>query len=349
MLAKLKKILQWNTSNSSEIRSNQTSLILAAFISILEDVLFWNKLWFSLSFILLINLIFFVCVYRQITLLEFLMALCIAVLGTDAFERWLKHKHRTTCLKRLINHKGDKLNATVVRINQYMYKKWIDYLCLRETNHTKAFLLTQTNLMIVFVIGKYVNGYVLIYLLLMLICVFYKTILPLLKMLKNMAQNLDADCELEDLIPDVSEVDIKLLNIEAEQAPLADEKQSFDYWQPEDIPLAECSDSSDTSSSLVTNFSVEKMQTLEKDVDGTDTSEDEYIPLVKQQERRELQSTLTVLEPASTWSSSAYSAFRHITGAVSNMLQTESSTKRQRLSSVDSSDGFEMIDKNDLS
>lgn len=54
-----------------------------------------------------------------------------------------------------------------------------------------------------------------------------------------------------------------------------------DYWKPNDVPLAEYSDSSDNSSSLVTNFSIEKMNTLEKDVDSTDTSEDEYIPLGK--------------------------------------------------------------------
>lgn len=54
-----------------------------------------------------------------------------------------------------------------------------------------------------------------------------------------------------------------------------------DYWKPDDVPLAECSDSSDNSSSLVTNFSMEKMQSLGKDVDSSDTSEDEYIPLGK--------------------------------------------------------------------
>lgn len=39
------------------------------------------------------------------------------------------------------------------------------------------------------------------------------------------------------------------------------------------------SDSSDHSSSLVTNMSLEKMQAFEKEVEITDSSEDEYIPL----------------------------------------------------------------------
>lgn len=47
------------------------------------------------------------------------------------------------------------------------------------------------------------------------------------------------------------------------------------------MPLAECSDSSDNSSSLVTNLSMEKMHNLEKDVESSDNSDDEYIPLGK--------------------------------------------------------------------
>lgn len=52
-----------------------------------------------------------------------------------------------------------------------------------------------------------------------------------------------------------------------------------DYWKPDDIPLEEASDSSDNSSSLVTNMSIEKMQSLDKNVETSDSSEDEYIPL----------------------------------------------------------------------
>lgn len=74
-----------------------------------------------------------------------------------------------------------------------------------------------------------------------------------------------------------------------------------------------------------------------------------FIVLDQQKEQVKVKSTLEVVEPASTWSRSAYNAFWNITGAVSNMIQTESAaTKRNRLSSIDSSDGFEMIDQHDL-
>lgn len=53
-----------------------------------------------------------------------------------------------------------------------------------------------------------------------------------------------------------------------------------DYWQPEDVPIEEASDSSDNSSSIITNFSIEKVQSLQKD-ETSDSSEDEYIPFGK--------------------------------------------------------------------
>lgn len=74
-----------------------------------------------------------------------------------------------------------------------------------------------------------------------------------------------------------------------------------------------------------------------------------FVILDQQKQPVKIKSTLEVAEPASTWSSSAYNAFWNITGAVANMIQTETTeTKRSRLSSIDSSDGFEMIDQNDL-
>jgi len=125
-----------------------------------------------------------------------------------------------------------------------------------------------------------------------------------------------------------------------------DERQSLDYWKPDDIPIDEASDSSDTSS-LVTNFSMEKVKSLQKDdVETSDSSEDEYIPLEKQKES--LISTLEVAEPESSWSSSAYNALWNIKDAVSNIMHSETDNKRKRVPSADSSDGFEMIDKNDL-
>lgn len=51
-----------------------------------------------------------------------------------------------------------------------------------------------------------------------------------------------------------------------------------DYWKPDDIPIEDASDSSE-SSSLVTNFSMEKVKSLHRDVETSDSSEDEYIPV----------------------------------------------------------------------
>lgn len=46
------------------------------------------------------------------------------------------------------------------------------------------------------------------------------------------------------------------------------------------MPIEEVSDdSSEHSTSLVTNLSMEKMHTLNKDVETSDSSEDEYIPI----------------------------------------------------------------------
>lgn len=68
-----------------------------------------------------------------------------------------------------------------------------------------------------------------------------------------------------------------------------------------------------------------------------------------EQQKEQLQSTLEVVQP-STWGSSAYNAIFNITGAVANMMSNapEDKTKRRRVPSIDSSDGFEIIDKNDL-
>lgn len=69
----------------------------------------------------------------------------------------------------------------------------------------------------------------------------------------------------------------------------------------------------------------------------------------EQQKKEQLQSTLEVVQPSDTWSSTAYNALWNLTGAVTNMMYSKTEeNKRKRMSSVDSSDGFEMIDKNDL-
>lgn len=67
------------------------------------------------------------------------------------------------------------------------------------------------------------------------------------------------------------------------------------------------------------------------------------------QQKEQLKTTLELVESSSSWSSSAYNTFWNFTGAVANMMQKEpEDSKRKRLLSADSSDGFEMIDKNDL-
>lgn len=69
---------------------------------------------------------------------------------------------------------------------------------------------------------------------------------------------------------------------------------------------------------------------------------------ITEQEPEQYQSSLQV-QPTSTWSNSAFNMFSNIRGAVVNMVYTpQEETRRQRVSSVDSSDGFEMIDKNEL-
>lgn len=64
--------------------------------------------------------------------------------------------------------------------------------------------------------------------------------------------------------------------------------------------------------------------------------------------KEEYRSTAVVV-PANTWSNAAYNALQNIGGAVVNMIYTsQDDRRRKRVSSIDSSDGFEMIDKNDV-
>lgn len=67
------------------------------------------------------------------------------------------------------------------------------------------------------------------------------------------------------------------------------------------------------------------------------------------QQKEQLQSTLEVIQPSATWGTSAYNALWNFTGAVANMVYTKTDDhKRKRVSSVDSSDGFEIVEKQDL-
>ncbi|KPI91460.1 hypothetical protein RR46_14964 [Papilio xuthus] len=184
----------------------------------------------------------------------------------------------------------------------------------------------------------------------MFICFSKKLLPPIVRLVRKIQLNTESDLELEleGLIPEASDANMDLLSIEQDQNQIIDEKQN--YWKPEDLAIEEASDSSETSSSIVTNLSMEKMQTFEKDIETSDSSEDEYMPRIKQPEplREEYRST-AVVEPANTWSNAAYNVFQNLGGAVVNMIYTsQDERRRNRVSSIDSSDGFEMIDKNDV-
>lgn len=85
-----------------------------------------------------LNLLFRICVQRQISLLQFVICFSITILILDAFEAWLKHKHRTTFLKRISNIESIRLNSTVAKFKQWINRRWVDFVFIRETNHTKV-------------------------------------------------------------------------------------------------------------------------------------------------------------------------------------------------------------------
>ncbi|XP_028178099.1 uncharacterized protein LOC135071860 isoform X1 [Ostrinia nubilalis] len=350
MIAFFKKTFKWSSPKKEDNKKIQTShYIIAVFTGILEEILFWKKLWLSLSCILFLNVIFFVFRHKEFNLLSLSIYLYISYLLIDGFEAWLKYKHRTTCLKRLADQDGSQLKAMAAQLKTWFYKKWLEFMYLRDTNPTKAFLLINIILGIIFLTGQYLRGYVIMYLLSMTLTLFYKMLPPIVTVIKKIQQNAESDVEFEGLMPEVSEVDINLLTIEPESNQIYDERQSLDYWKPDDVPLEEASDSSENSSSLVTNLSIEKMKTLDKNVETSDSSEDEYMPR-DQQQKEQLLSTLEEIRSTPAWSASAYNALWNITGVVTNLMytKTDETTKRKRVSSVDSSDGFEMVDKQDL-
>ncbi|XP_068629336.1 uncharacterized protein [Battus philenor] len=348
MFATIKRKLKWNTIKSTENNKNQNSFLFAAFIGLLEDVLFWKKMWLSLMFIVFINLFFFLCVHQQVNFLQLFSKFLIVILSIDAIETWLKYKHRTTFLKNIANHDITNFKSTTETFNSWINKRWFEYVYLRERNHTKAFLLLQFFFGLTFFIGKNTSGYTMTYIMAMFICISYKITPPFLRFMRKIKQNAESDLELEGLIPEESDANMDLLSIEQEQNQVIDEKQSLDFWKPEDLPIEEVSDSSENSNSLVTNLSIDKMQTFEKEIETSDSSEDEYIPQIKSPLKEEYQSSV-IIEPSNTWTNAAYNVLQNFGGAVVNMIYTsQENTKRERVSSVDSSDGFEMIDKNDI-
>lgn len=286
-------------------------------------------------------------IYYEVKLCGFMLSILMIILCMDAFETWLKYKHRTSCLKRMASNDGVRLRSVFFQLNEWIDKQTTDFLFLRDSNHTKAFLLANIILGFIFIVGKYISGYVITYIFCMFLCVSFKIVTPIMKMCRYIQQDLESEYEYEGLMPEMSDIDIKLMSVELDPVSI-DEKHNFDYWKPEDIPLEEASDSSENSSSLVTNFSMEKIQTLEKDVETSDSSEDEYIPL-DQPKLQHLQSTLQVVDAGNSWGSSAYNAIWNLTGVVTNMMKAQAEVgKRKRVSSMDSSEGFEMIDENEL-
>ncbi|XP_045785179.1 uncharacterized protein LOC123880866 isoform X2 [Maniola jurtina] len=347
MFSSIKSYFIWKSPKSIEIKQNTSSLLLMISLSILEDVFLWKKMWLSLLFFVCFNIIFMMCWYRQLNLLQLVIGFSIIIVCIDVFETWLKYKHRNTCLKRLASHDNEKIKAATSKINNWIWRQWIGFAYLRNNNHTKAFLLLQIIMSLIFFIGRYTSGYTLLYMSFTILFFSHKLIPPLIKGYKRVQQNAESEFELEGLIPDASDENLDLLTIEPDQQPLSDDRQSLDYWKPEEMALEDVSDSSsDNSSSLARNLSMEKMQTLTKDVEVTDSSEDEYIP--EEQQPEHYQSSLEV-QPSGTWSNAAFSVLSNIRGAVVNMVYTpQDEKKRKRMSSVDSSDGFEMIDKNEL-
>ncbi|CAK1581946.1 unnamed protein product [Parnassius mnemosyne] len=348
MFALLKRKLKLSNTICAERNKNQSSLFFHIFVGVVEDILFWKKIWLSVMFIVLLNLFVLIYAHQEMNLLQFILKFYIVVLGIDAFECWLKYKHRTTCLKKLASQDITRLKTATAQLSKWIYSRWLDYVYLREQNHTKAFLLLQIIFGLTFFICKHISGYTIIYILGMVLSISYKLTPPMRELVKKIKQNAESDFELEGLIPEVSDANMDLLSIEQEQSQIIDEKQNLDYWKPEDLPIEEASDSSENSSLLVTNLSMEKMQTFEQDIETSDSSEDEYIPQVADQPKERFQSTL-VVHPENTWTNAAYNVFQNFGGAVANIMYTSQEDKRRkRISSIDSSDGFEIIDKNDI-
>ncbi|XP_023947335.2 uncharacterized protein LOC112052466 isoform X2 [Bicyclus anynana] len=307
MFGSIRSIFKWKSPTSTEIK-NSSSFLFIISLCLLEDVLLWKKMWMSLLFFVCFNIVFMVCLYRQLNLIQFAIGFSIVIICFDALESWLKYKHRTTCLKRLASHDNQKIKTALTEINNWINRQCKGFIFLRNNNHTKAFLLLQIMLSLIFFIGRYTSGYTILYLLFTVIFFLHKLIPPIIKVYKKVQQNAD-------------------------------------YWKPEDLPLEDASDSSDNSSSLARNLSIEKMQSLTKDVEVTDSSEDEYIP--EEQQPEQYQSSLEV-QPSGTWSN-AFGVLSNLKGAVVNMVYNQhDDKKRRRIPSVDSSDGFEMVDKNEL-
>lgn len=91
---------------------------------------------------------FSVCLHFNVNFVEFTIYLLTTIVAIDALEAWLKHKHRTTCLKKLANHNGAKLSAAAAHLQAWIKLRWSGYIDLRETNHTKVISSDNFNYML---------------------------------------------------------------------------------------------------------------------------------------------------------------------------------------------------------
>ncbi|XP_045519669.1 uncharacterized protein LOC123711226 isoform X2 [Pieris brassicae] len=325
MLSLFKKVFKFNSSKSTETSLCTKSLLFVIIANVLEDVLFWKKTWLSLLFIFYFHLIFLVCFYRQFDLFRMVCGLSIFIIIIDALESWLRYKHRTTCLKRLAQQNdNNKLSSILIQTYSWMQNQMFYLLDLRGNNPTKTFLILEIVFGTIFMTGRYISGYTLMYIFFMLLMTLNKTLPPLSILIKKIRQPAESEFELEGLLPDATAANLDLLSIEAEIKPLYDDKQSLDCWKPEDLPTDDTLGNGEES----------------------DSSEDEYIP---QGVHPEQYRTSMEVQPVGTWSSSAFNVISSLGGAVANIVYSSNEEKkRKRVSSIDSSDGFEMVDKNDF-
>lgn len=348
MFKNIKTFFKFKWSSGRNTINKETKTILKCLIKLLENILLWENMWLSLGFLLYMNIIFAICFYKDVNLFQFSIAISIVLTSLDAFETWLKYKHRNSFLRSILPEEDSiKLYQAAVRVKIWIKKRWNQFIQLREMNHTKAFLLTNIFLGFIYVIGKSINGYTIMYMLCMS-ATLAQPVLPYIKRtIKKVQQHAESDSEIESLIPVVSEQEMKDLTFEVDGA--LEKQKSIDILGLDELQPGETSDSSDNNS-ITTNMTKETMSLLDNDVnDSSETSDDEYIPTV-QQEKLPLRSTLEVIEP-NTWSNSAYSVLQSVTGVIGGMMftQTESqSRKAHRVPSMDSSDGFELIDEDDL-
>lgn len=71
---------------------------------------------------------------------------------------------------------------------------------------------------------------------------------------------------------------------------------------------------------------------------------------ISDQQAEPYQTSLEI-QSSGTWSSAAYNVLSNIGGAMANVVyktKDDKDKRKRRVSSMDSSDGFEMIDKNEL-